>query len=119
MTTTTTGLEFKRFYLDSNFWPETGNTYHDDVLLHVNGRDLSDDEDPRNIVDEAVVEIRSGWVADIPADAPGGADEMSLEDYFMLWQKQQSTTTLVVECPRDHLEQVTLAVKAAGGTVKQ
>lgn len=117
MTSKTTGLEFKRFYLDGKYWPENGHTCLDDVLLHVDGRALSSDEDPRNIADAAVVEIHSGWVDNIPAAVANGESNMSLEDYFLDWQKGQTTATLVVECPHDHLWRVILAVKEAGGTV--
>ena len=117
--TTTTGLEFKRFYLDSTYWPEDGNTYHDDVLLHVDGRDFPQDKDPADIADSAVVEIRSGWVADIPQNIENGADEMSLEDYFLHWLARQSTATFAVECPHGLRDAIVQAITAAGGTVKQ
>ncbi|KVP96681.1 hypothetical protein WJ97_12420 [Burkholderia ubonensis] len=116
MTLKTSGLEFKRFYNDSKFWHE--DTYNDDVLLHVDGRVLSPDADPSGVKDNAVVEIRSGWVDNIPADVAGGADGMSLKNYFLHWQKQQSTATLVVECPREYLEAVIAAVTATGGKVQ-
>jgi hypothetical protein len=119
MTTKSTGLEFKRFYLDDTYWPKGGSTYYDDVLLHVDGRDLQDTEDPRDIADNSVLEIRSGWVMGIPAVVAGGVVDMSLEDYFTHWQRQQTTATLVVECPRAALEQVIAALTAAGGTVTQ
>jgi len=117
MTTQTTGLEFKRFYLDGKYWPENGHTLFDDVLLLVDGRALSSEQEPRDIADAALVEIHSGWVDNIPADVANGESNMSLEDYFLDWQKGQTTGTLVVECPRDHLWRVILAVKEAGGTV--
>ncbi|MEX3983810.1 hypothetical protein AB4Y45_33030 [Paraburkholderia sp. EG287A] len=119
MTTTTTGHAFKRFFVDAKYWPEGESTFYDDVLLHVDGRALSDCEDPRDVADNAIVEIRSGWVMDIPSAAAGGANEMSLEDYFLHWKKQQTTASLVVECPRELLERVIQAVKDAGGTVQQ
>lgn len=59
----------------------------------------------------------NGTVDNIPADVANGESNMSLEDYFLDWQKGQTTATLVIECPRDHLWRVILAVKDAGGTV--
>ena len=119
MATKTSGLEYKRFYLDSKYWPESSGIFYDDVLLIVNGAAFPSEKDPRDIADDSLVDIQSGWVCDIPADVIGGVTDMSLSDYFLHWQKQRTTVSLVVECPREHLERVMLAVKAAGGSVQQ
>ncbi|WP_126223438.1 hypothetical protein [Burkholderia ambifaria] len=117
MTTTMTGLEFKRFYRDGKYWPESGHTLLDDDLLLVDGRAFPSGQEPGEISDAAVVEIHSGWVDNIPANVANGESNMSLEDYFLDWLTGQTTATLVVECPRDHLWRVILAVKEAGGSV--
>lgn len=119
MTTTTTGLEFKRFYSDRTFWQQGGETYHDDTLFVVDGRPLQDDEDPADIPDRAILEIRSGFVIGIPKGVAGGVEEMDLGEYFLLWQKTQSTVTLVLECPRDALDQVIALATRAGAKVPQ
>ena len=116
--TTTTGLEFKRFYGDRAFWPPGCDTYHDDTLFVVDGRQLQDDEDPADIPDRAILEIRSGFVIGIPKGVAGGVEEMDLGEYFLLWQKTQTTVTLIVECPRDSVDRVVAAVSAAGGKVQ-
>lgn len=119
MTTRTTGVEFKRFYLDSKYWPENSGIFYDDVLIVVDGHALPSEKDPRDIADNALVDIQCGWVEDIPAGVADGVTGMTLSDYFLHWEKLQTTATLVVECPREHLARVVLAVKAAGGSVQQ
>jgi len=119
MTTTTTGIEFKRFYGDRAFWPQGGKTYHDDTLFVVDGRPLREEEDPADIPDRVILEIRSGFVIGIPQGVAGGVEEMDLGEYFLLWQKTQSTVTLVLECPRDALDQVIAVATRAGARVPQ
>lgn len=115
MATIVSGLEFKRFYADPAFWPE--GTWHDDTVLVVDGRTLPHDEDPAGVADASTVELGGGFVCEIPAGL-GVGDDMALKDYFLLWRKQQTTVTLVVDCPRERLDSIMAAVAHAGGEVR-
>lgn len=115
MAVKTNGAEFKRFYNDKKYWPEQGETYHEDVVFRVNGEVLGDDSDPSDAGDADEVRIEGGVVYHSPFHKDG--DEPSLESYFRRWQKEQKTATIVVECDASVLEQVTKAVRAAGGKV--
>ncbi|WP_199031386.1 hypothetical protein [Ralstonia sp. ASV6] len=108
------GLDFKRFYADPQFWPEDGDTYHDDTMLLVDGEAVVDIE-PEKISDQAVVEIQSGWVDAIPDEISAGKVDMSLADYYALWQKRNSIQIrLIFECSEEVRDQVVAAAVAAG-----
>lgn len=47
-----------------------------------------------------------------------GAKEPSVETYLKRWLKTQTTTTIVVDCPKEKLDAILVAIKAAGGTLK-
>ena len=85
MATKTTGVEFKRFYSDIKYWPEKGDTYHEDVAYKVNGQDLPDDQDPGNVADGDEVTIEGGIVMNSPLYKEGS--EPSVEAYFKRWKK--------------------------------
>lgn len=120
----TSGREFKRFYTDPTFWPDGGDTWHDETLIRADGTALSDGDDPCQVPDTCLVEIEAGWVVGIPQNAIAKQlkgievpEEMSLMDYYQLWHKQQTTVTMVVECGRNQVDAVIAAVTAAGGQV--
>jgi hypothetical protein len=114
MVTQLTGLEFKAFYADAIFWPESGETYHDDTLLLVDGEPVGE-IDPEKINDASIVQIESGWVDEIPAELGGGKTDMSLADYFALWlTRNRPSTRLVFECHADYQDRVIAAAVAAG-----
>lgn len=113
------GLEFKKFYSDDTFWG--GNTYHDDVLVkeHGGNKVWADGDDLHSVPEVAVVTIESGWVDEINPDLTGGATEMSLEDYFKVWQGKQTAPlkVLVVECSAQDEARVREAILEAGGKI--
>lgn len=112
MSTKITGAEFKRFYADPVFWP-TG-AYHDDVVVTINGV-MDNESDLLTIDDASVVVIDGGFVLDLP-----GAyfhNSTSFESHFKRWKKLQNTGFLLVEAPKDKIEAVKAAIKAAGGKV--
>ena len=115
MATKTTGVEFKRFYSDIKYWPEKGDTYHEDVAYKVNGQDLPDDQDPGNVADGDEVTIEGGIVMNSPLYKEGS--EPSVEAYFKRWKKEQTTTTFVVECDLTKIESIQAAINAAGGRI--
>lgn len=112
MTVHTTGADFKRFYRDPQFWPaDNGGTYHDDVLLHVNGEPLPDDVDPGKVADDAKVSIVYGGVV------YGAGNGVGLDAYFQRWLQQQTMVSFLVECDAAKVEAVKAAIQAAGGKV--
>lgn len=113
MATKTTGAEFKRFYNDKKFWPDDGDTYHDDAVLTVDGKVQVDGVDADTLADAAVVTIEGGFVCG-PALM---GEEPSLEAYFKRWLKTQTTASFLVECDASMLDAVKAAILAAGGRV--
>lgn len=118
----TTGAQFKRFYSDPAFWPDNnGGTWHDEVNLIVDGIHSShiDDFDFATIPDHAHVTIDTGIVfgATTPRGIGLNPEGVSLETYFRRWLKLQSTTTVLVQAPRDKLPAIEAAIQAAGGRV--
>lgn len=112
MPTKTTGAEFKRFYDDKQFWPDDADTYHEEEVVMVNGKDHGDNG-YENIPDDAVVTLSHGIVF----NAQQGSDEPSFETYFKRWRKLQSTTSLIVECDIANRDVVVAAIRSAGGRV--
>ena len=106
MTVKTTGAEFKRFYNDSEFWPE--GVWHEEEEILADGEET-------DILDEisgnAVVSITGGIVFGIEGKEP------SLESWFRAWRKKQTTASFVVECEVVDKAEVIAAIIAAGGKV--
>lgn len=110
MTVKTTGAEFWAFYNDEGFWPK--GAWHDDTLILVNGKEV-DDYTRENIPDDAQLVLDGGVVF---LDERGTKDT-GFEAHFKKWRKGQNTAYLAVECPKDKLEAVKAAIRAAGGKV--
>lgn len=108
MTTKTTGAEFWRFYNDKDYWPE--GAWHDDTLILVNGKEV-DDYTRENIPDDAQLVIDGGVVY---LDEHGTSDT-GFESFFRKWRKAQNIVFLSVEVPKDKLDAVKAAIKAARG----
>lgn len=106
MTVKTTGADFKRFYADSEFWPEGAWHEEDEILADGEETDILDD-----IPCNAVVSITGGIVFGIEGKEP------SLESWFRAWRKKQTTTSFVVECEVVNKAEVIAAIIAAGGNV--
>lgn len=115
MATKTSGIEFKRFYNDAKYWPPGADVWHEDVTYVINGKELSDDEDPTKVTDSDVVVIHGGMVMKSPLYKEG--NEPSVESYFRRWKKEQTTTAFVVECDVAKIEVIKAAIKAAGGKI--
>jgi hypothetical protein len=106
----TTGAEFWRFYEDKNYWP--AGSWHDDTLILVNGTEV-DDYTREHIPDDAKLVIDGGIVY---LDEEG-RDDAPFESFFRKWRKAQSTVTIAVDCPKDKLDVIKAAIRAAGGRV--
>ena len=112
MSVKTTGAELKRFYNDTEFWPEEADYYHEDEVIVVNGVEPKDFETV-NIEDLAgndQVTLSGGCVY----NAPG---EPSFETYFKRWRKKQATATLIVEAPKERAEEIAELIRNAGAKV--
>ena len=106
MTVKTTGAEFKRFYADSEFWPEGAWHEEDEILADGEEPDILDE-----IPDNAVVSITGGVVLGIEDKEP------SLESWFRAWRKKQTTASFVVECKVVDKAEIIAGIIAAGGKV--
>lgn len=105
----TSGALFKQFYADPTYWPDDdGDTYHDDVLLAINGKEVPDGVDPSSIKDTDEVTFVSGGVVE------GRGNGVGLDEYFTQWLAEQTSVTFTVTCPKDKAEQVRAALEALG-----
>lgn len=111
MAVKTTGYEFKRFYNDKNWWKE--GTWHDAVVLLVDGEELDNQDEYDYILDSAKVVIDSGVVFLSETTDDG----VAMDSYFKRWKKAQTVRSIVVEVDISKLDAVIAAVKAAGGKV--
>lgn len=111
MTTKTTGAEWKKFYADPEFWPE--DAYHEDEEFTLDGASCDEGIDVDMIDDVSVVTVSGGIVFIKQSDT----DRPTLENHFKRWRKKQSTVFLNIEVPKEKLEALLNAVKAAGGKV--
>ena len=110
MATKTTGAEWKRFYADTTFWPD--GRWHDDELMTVNGEEPPEGFDLGEVADTAAMTILAGCVFDTAGDSLA-----SLEGHFKKWRKLQTTASVVVDFPKDKLDELKALVKTIGGKV--
>lgn len=123
MTVKCTGAEFLRFYNDKAWWfseadgtAEAGDqTWWEDAEVTVSGEGVSEHEFDfdANIKPNDVVTVSGGVVFGKVV----GSKEPTVEAYLRRWLKAQSTKTVVIDCPKDKLDAILAAVKAAGGKV--
>lgn len=114
MAVTTSGAEFKRFYRDPAYWPEDGgDTWHEDVVFSVDGKQISDEYNMSDVPDAAKVSIDGGLVF----SPKFNNNEPSFETYFKRWRKAQTTQILMIEADQKNIEAIKAAIKAAGGKI--
>lgn len=102
------GAEFKRFYADTDAWPE--GRYHDDTDIAVDGVLDDGSVDLLTIPDTAVVTFTCGYVMD-----PGKEEDVgSFVNHFKKWHRVQSHQFLAVEVPKDKLGAVKDWLKSQG-----
>lgn len=111
MPITVSGAQFKAFYADPHFWPEDGETFHDDVLFEIDGERTAD-MDTDKLSDTAKVSVVYG------GGVMGLGNDMGLDEYLEKWLKTQTTTLLSVEVPNEKLDAVKAALEALGCTVR-
>lgn len=123
MTTKCTGAEFLRFYHDKAWWFSTEDgtanadeqTYWEDASVFVNGEQVAENEFDfdADLKPSDTVEVSGGVVFGKVV----GKKEPSVEAYLKRWLKAQSTTAILIDCPKEKLDAIIEAVKAAGGKV--
>lgn len=126
MTVKCTGAEFLRFYNDKAWWfslkektakSDDEHTYWEDASVFVNGEQIAEYEFDfeRDLKPADTVSVSGGVVFGKVV----GTKEPSFEGYLKRWLKEQSTTSIVVDCPKEKLVALLAAIKAAGGSVQQ
>jgi hypothetical protein len=97
MATKITGIDFKAFYYDKEFWPE--NTYIEEFVAKINGVEPNSDTDIGEIIkDSDIVSVESGYIVDHP-DYDG-----SFVSYYKKWKREQTIRHIVIEIDKDVLE---------------
>ncbi|MFA6354049.1 MAG: hypothetical protein WCW93_03905 [Candidatus Paceibacterota bacterium] len=105
----TTGLEFKRFYDDSEVWVD--GAYHDDLELYINGTQWMGDTDLEVIDNTDKIRIGSGVIL---------YDDGTYADFckvFRGWLKKQTTVILTVEVPKEKAQILESGIKGMGGRI--
>lgn len=98
MTIKISGIDFKNFYNDKDFWPE--DTYIDDINITINGKRLPDNKEVGDAVqDSDIITIVSGYIVDHPDGYDG-----SLLSYYKKWKKLQEKAYIVIEVEKDLLK---------------
>jgi hypothetical protein len=120
LTTKTHGAELKAFYNDDGYWLKTPDSkiddvWHEELCLLVNDVEQVDDFSiTGDLKDEDRVTIVDGLVTSSRDDFA----DRTFESFFKTWRKQQNTAYIAVTVPKDKLEAVRAAIKAAGGSIK-
>jgi hypothetical protein len=108
----TTGAEFKRFYDDKTIW--VGDMFHEGEVITINGveQDEYNHPDYATLADGDQIIIAYGVVYE---DSTAEKEIGSFEGLFRKWRRQQTTEVFMVEAPKEKVDAVRAAVKAAGG----
>lgn len=100
-----TGLEFKEFYYDEDFWAD--GIWCDDVLLTVNDDPWDESDEYSRIKNSDSVIIESGFVI-------SGDKEYSMVNFFNKWKKKRSVAFITIEIDKDLLEHSVQHLKNLG-----
>lgn len=111
MTVKLTGAQWNAFV--RNPWPE--DWWVDDEEITVNGVPT---KDPADIKDTDVIQVTGGYVSGVANEEGEEAVLHSFERLIRKWLKEQTTASLSVTCQKDRVQEVTAAIKAAGGRVR-
>jgi hypothetical protein len=114
MAVKTTGVEWKRFYNDQEYWPK--GRYHDEEVIYIDGV-MPEEVDLDNIPDAAVMKIEGGYVADDTVGQIKDTTINSLEGHFKKWRKKQSTESIVIEVDKSKVEELKAALKSLGAKI--
>lgn len=111
MTVKILGVEFKRYYEDSQAWPD--GWWHEDEEITINGFDGDGDVDLSAVKDSDVITLKGGAIYKGGYDFEGS----SMESHFKQWRKKQTTAVIVVEVPVEMVDTFRETVAKAGGKV--
>jgi len=113
------GAEVKAFYNDKAWWPE--GVWHEEEEIEIDGVAIEEGQVDlgKDLSDISLVKIAGGCVFKEIAGSEGHTtkDLGSFESYFKKWRAQQKTATFIVSCPKEKLDAIVEAIKAAGGKV--
>jgi hypothetical protein len=125
MTVKCSGADFLQFYNDPDWWfSEEKNTasveeqtYWEDAQIMINGVDAPEYEFDfdKDIKPTDKISVTGGVVF----GKVQGRKEPSMEGYLKQWLLSQKQTTITVICPKDKLDEIIAAIKAAGGTISK
>lgn len=121
-----TGAEFLGFYNDKEWWfseedanlkPGEEPTYWEDASILVNGEPTSEYEFDyeTGIKPTDSISVSGGVVLGKVV----GNEGPSVESYLRRWLKARNTISIVVVCPKDKLQTIEEAIKAAGGSIQK
>jgi hypothetical protein len=114
MSVKTNGAELKAFFDDQEYWGATG--WYEETEFFINKSDEPEYEiDPNEVAPSDMILMVGGIY--YPSSTATTEEGVSLESFFRRWRKKQNTTTLVVECSKDHEDAVKTAIKMAGGKI--
>lgn len=116
------GAEILEFYRE---WPPGDSWYLDD---YENGIEEGEGENGKVLVDAGTMYDLSifgtifwqGEDADLPKNAPArGNDAVGFEAWFKHWKKSRTTTSVLIEVPKEKLEAFLALMKAGGFKVSK
>jgi hypothetical protein len=107
------GVEFKRYYQDPEFWPE--GLWHDDEEITVDGVAPEPGADLLAIPDTCVIDVKGGVLLLEKGESRFAG--IAMDSHMRAWQRKQTVRNLLVEVDESKLEAVVAAIKAAGGRV--
>ena len=107
-----TGMEWKKFYFDEEYWPN--GAWHEDAEIKLDGNVCSDEVDFMEIADSSVITLSGGVFYPEIHENP-----LPLELHFKRWRKKQKTTVLLVEVPNELAVAVVNSIISSGGKVKK
>lgn len=98
------------------FWADTSWLGDD---CHVDGEQvhIGDTTTQLDLLDASSVRVARLDGGVVCCQAAGDRTRVSLETVFRKWRKAQTMATVVVQVPRERLDDLRAAIKAVGGTV--
>lgn len=109
----TNGKELKAFLADNSVWPDSAddNIFYEELTLKVDGVE-HDSCYLEKMADDDAVTITSGYVTSVGLSQV----DCTFQDYLKKWRKQQNTVFMSISVPKDKVEAIKEAIKAAGGS---
>jgi hypothetical protein len=107
MSVKTTGLEFKKFYFDEDFWPK--GAYHDELEIVIDGKQYTsndvDSVDFSTLADNDSITIIDGVVL-----SEDDSTSVGFVTFFKRWRKQCNNKYITLECDASAYEELKAAL---------